>query len=399
MTIRLAKLALEDGTVFTGRAFGASGTSEGEVVFNTSMTGYQEILTDPSYKGQIVTMTYPLIGNYGINRVDVESKHPHVAGFIIKELSPIPSNFRSDCSLEDYLKRYNIIGIEGIDTRALTRRLRISGSMRGILSTEILDDAALVERARSAAQMLGADWVKAVKPCESYGWSEDQGDWGQGEVERGDGLHVVAIDCGAKHNILRHLSERGVKITVLPPDVTAEEILSHNPDGVFVSNGPGDPAVLDYAVEPLLGILAKRIPTFGICLGHQLLGRAVGATTFKLKFGHRGANQPVKNLDTGRVEITSQNHGFAVEPKSLEAAGGIITHINLNDGTVEGFRHSTLPVFCVQYHPEASPGPHDAGYLFDAFMEMMKTKTPPTGERLKQLQRLRDKPNSAPVGS
>jgi carbamoyl-phosphate synthase small subunit len=388
---RIAKLALEDGTVFTGRAFGASGTSGGEVVFNTAMTGYQEILTDPSYKGQIVTMTYPLIGNYGVNRTDIESKCPHVAGFVIRELSPVASNYRSNMTLEQYLLDNNIIGIQGIDTRALTRRLRISGSMRGILSTELLDDAALVQKARSAAQMLGADWVKAVKPCQSYGWTEGQGDWSLGRVERGDGLHVVALDCGAKHNILRHLAERGVKVTVLPPDVSAEDILKLNPDGVFVSNGPGDPAVLDYALNPLVGVLAKRVPTFGICLGHQLLGRAIGARTFKLKFGHRGANQPVKNLDTGRVEITSQNHGFAVEPESLEKSGGIITHLNLNDSTVEGFRHRDLPVFCVQYHPEASPGPHDATYLFDAFMEMMKTKRPPTGARLKQLQALREK--------
>jgi carbamoyl-phosphate synthase small subunit len=382
----VAKLALEDGLVFTGRAFGASGTSEGEVVFNTSMTGYQEILTDPSYKGQIVTMTYPLIGNYGVNRVDVESRRPHVAGFIIRELSPIVSNFRADLSLARYLADHGIIGLTGIDTRALTRRLRISGAMRGILSTEILDDRELVARARSAAQMLGADWVQAVKPCESYGWSEDQGTWGTAPAERGDGLHVVALDCGAKHNILRHLAGRGVRLTVLPPDVMAEAILAHNPDGVFVSNGPGDPAVLDYAVNPLVGVLARRIPTFGICLGHQLLGRAIGAGTFKLKFGHRGANQPVKNLDTGRVEITSQNHGFAVEPQSLEKNGGVITHINLNDGTVEGFRHRELPAFCVQYHPEASPGPHDASYLFDAFMEMIKTRRPPSAERLRQLQ-------------
>jgi carbamoyl-phosphate synthase small subunit len=384
----IAKLALEDGTVFTGRAFGSPGTTEGEVVFNTSMTGYQEILTDPSYKGQIVTMTYPLIGNYGINRQDVESKKPHVAGFIIKELSPIYSNYRADLSLDEYLKQNNILGIEGIDTRALVRKLRISGSMRGILSTEILDDEKLVNKAKHAAAMIGADWVQAVMPKQGYGWDENQGSWREGKVESGDGLHVVALDCGAKMNILRHLAERGVKITVLPGDTTAEEILKHHPDGLFVSNGPGDPAVLDYAVKPIKAVLQK-IPTFGICLGHQLLGLAIGAETYKLKFGHRGGNQPVKNLDTGRVEITSQNHGFAVDQKSLEKAGGIVTHINLNDNTVEGFRHNKLPVFSVQYHPEASPGPHDASYLFDAFIEMMKTKKAPTGKRLAELQALR----------
>ena len=385
----VAKLALEDGTVFTGRAFGQVGTTEGEVVFNTSMTGYQEILTDPSYKGQIVTMTYPLIGNYGINLEDVESKQPHVAGFIVKELSPVYSNYRASMSLDEYLRQNRIIGIEGIDTRALTRKLRISGAMRGVLSTEILDDAQLVARARSAAEMKGADWVQAVKPTSSYGWDEKQGDWGQGKVERGDGLHVVALDCGAKSNILRHLAERGVKVTVLPPDTTADEIMKHKPDGLFVSNGPGDPAVLDYAVKPIQDVLEK-LPTFGICLGHQLLGRAIGASTYKLKFGHRGGNQPVKNLDTGRVEITSQNHGFAVDRESLERQGGVVTHVNLNDGTVEGFRHSKLPVFSVQYHPEASPGPHDAAYLFDAFIEMMKTKKAPTGKRLAELQAMRD---------
>ncbi|MGD0462033.1 MAG: glutamine-hydrolyzing carbamoyl-phosphate synthase small subunit [Tepidisphaeraceae bacterium] len=387
----VAKLALEDGAVFTGRSFGAAGTSEGEVVFNTAMTGYQEILTDPSYKGQIVTMTYPLIGNYGVNRQDVESRQPHVAGFVVKELSPVYSNYRADLSLDEYLKDNQIIGIEGIDTRALTRRIRMSGAMRGILSTEILDDAKLVARARGAAEMTGADWVQAVKPAHGYGWDQDQGPWRLGKVERGDGLHVVALDCGAKQNILRHLIERGIKVTVLPPDVTVEEILKLRPDGLFVSNGPGDPAVLDYAVTPIQGALGK-VPIFGICLGHQLLGRAIGATTYKLKFGHRGANQPVKNLDTGRVEITSQNHGFAVDRQSLEACGGVVTHVNLNDQTVEGFRHKTLPVFCVQYHPEASPGPHDAAYLFDAFVEMMKTKKAPTGERLKELQGLREGP-------
>ncbi len=385
---RLAKLALEDGAVFAGISFGATGTSEGEVVFNTSMTGYQEILTDPSYKGQIVAMTYPLIGNYGINPIDIESRCPHVAGFIIKELAPVHSNYRADLSLAEYLCRNNIIGIQGIDTRALTRKLRISGSMRGVLSTEIMDDAKLIAAARSAANMLGADWVKAVKPAEAYSWDQNQGDWNQGQVERADGLHVVAIDCGAKHNILRNLVERGVRVTVLPPDIASADILRHRPDGLFVSNGPGDPAALDYAVNPLVGVLDK-LPIFGICLGHQLLARAIGARTFKLKFGHRGGNQPVKNLDTGRVEITSQNHGFAVDPQSLESSGGVVTHINLNDNTVEGFRHKTLPIFSVQYHPEASPGPHDASYLFDAFMEMIKSRKAPTAARLAELQSLR----------
>jgi carbamoyl-phosphate synthase small subunit len=381
-----AKLALEDGTVFTGRAFGAPGTSEGEVVFNTAMTGYQEVLTDPSYKGQIVTMTYPLIGNYGINRRDVESARPHVAGFVVKELSPIYSNYRAEMSLDEYLKSNQIVGIEGIDTRALTRRLRISGAMRGILSTQILDDSGLLDRARKAAEMAGADWVQAVKPKDQYSWDQDQGDWRIGEVLRGDGLHVVALDCGAKQNILRHLTQRGVRVSVLPPDVTAEQILDARPDGLFVSNGPGDPAVLDYAVRPIQGVMGK-VPIFGICLGHQLLGRAIGAGTYKLKFGHRGANQPVKNLQTGRIEITSQNHGFAVDRASLEERGGVVTHINLNDQTVEGFRHKTMALFCVQYHPEASPGPHDAAYLFDAFVQMMRTKEAPTTQWLKERQR------------
>ena len=382
-------LVLADGTVLQGIGVGAVGDAVGEVCFNTAMTGYQEILTDPSYKGQIVTMTYPLIGNYGINAQDTESKSPHVAGFVIRELSPVESNFRSTMSLDEYLKQHHVVGIAGIDTRALTRRLRVNGSMRGIISSEILDDAELIKRATASAKMEGADWVQSVKPDSNYGWSEKRSDllgpWQARQTQSGVGLHVVAMDCGAKHNILRNLAERGVKVTVVPPETSGEALLALKPDGLFVSNGPGDPATLDYAINPIKHVIDK-LPIFGICLGHQLLGRAIGAETYKLKFGHRGGNQPVKNLDTGRVEITSQNHGFAVEQTSLEKAGGVVTHINLNDGTVEGFRHAKLPIFSVQYHPEASPGPHDADYLFDAFIEMMKTKKPISGERMLELQ-------------
>ncbi len=380
-----AKLALEDGTVFTGESVGHVGTAEGEVVFNTAMTGYQEVLTDPSYAGQIVTMTYPLMGNYGVNAQDAESNKPHVAGLIVKELPPLHSNHRSSGSLADYLKRHRIVAIAGIDTRALVRRIRVKGAMRGVLSAENFSDIELVQRARSAAEMAGADWVQAVKPSCGYAWHESRGTWSEASAVRGDGLHIVAMDCGAKQNILRHLVDRGVKVTVVPPETAAADILKHKPDGLFVSNGPGDPAVLDYAVNPLKDLYDK-LPVFGICLGHQLLSRALGAKTFKLKFGHRGGNQPVKNLQTGRVEITSQNHGFSVDRKSLEAVGGIVTHVNLNDGTVEGFRHATLPMFSVQYHPEASPGPHDASYLFDQFIEMMNTRQPVPDARIQVLQ-------------
>ncbi len=369
-----AVLALEDGAVFTGHAFGATDRlAEAEVVFNTAMTGYQETLTDPSYKGQIVVMTYPLIGNYGVNAEDVESARPHVAGFVVKELPPIYSNYRASESLDTYLKENGIPGLVGIDTRALVRRIRTAGAMRGVLSTEpTADAAALVEKARHAASMAGADWVQAVKPEKAYGWDTTRGDWTAGKPLDGKGLRVVALDCGAKLNILRHFADRGVEVTVLPPDTPAAEILKLKPDGLFLSNGPGDPAALDYVVNPVREVIGQNVPTFGICLGHQLLARAIGADTFKLKFGHRGGNQPVKNLDTGRVEITSQNHGFAVDRDSLEKAGGVVTHLHLNDQTVAGFRHATLPVFSVQYHPEASPGPHDAAYLFDQFIERMR---------------------------
>ena len=374
----LARLALEDGVVFTGSSIGAESSSVGEAVFNTSMTGYQEILTDPSYAGQIVTMTYPLIGNYGVNEQDVESARPQVAGFVCKELSPVVSNYRANMPLDQYLRENNIVAMEGIDTRALVRRLRSGGVKRAVIAA---GDAAediekLVEMARNAPDMSGADWVKNVKPAAKYDWSQTRGDWRDDPRDRppldGTGLHVVALDCGAKLNILRHFADRGLKVTVLPADATADDVRALKPDGLFVSNGPGDPAAVDYATALVKELIEQKLPTFGICLGHQLLSQAIGAKTFKLKFGHRGGNQPVKDLTTGRVEITSQNHGFAVDQDSLLAAGGEVTHINLNDQTVEGFRHKTLPVFSVQYHPESSPGPHDSSYLFDRFIEAMK---------------------------
>ena len=372
-----AALALEDGAVFTGRAFGAVDRepAAGEAVFNTSMTGYQEILTDPSYAGQIVTMTYPLIGNYGVNERDAESKKPHVAGFVVKELSRVHSNYRASMSLDEYLKLHGIPGLCGIDTRALVRRLRSGGTKRAVLATGDFDAAELVDRAKAAAQMAGADWVTEVKPTASSDWSETRGEWSDDPRDRprqmGEGLHVVALDCGAKHNILRHLKDRGVRVTVMPPDSDPQAIRELKPDGLFISNGPGDPAAVEYATNLVRTLMDDSLPTFGICLGHQLLGRAVGATTYKLPFGHRGGNQPVKDLTTGRVEITSQNHGFALDADSLKSAGGEVTHLNLNDGTIEGFRLTDRPVFSVQYHPESSPGPHDSSYLFDRFIELM----------------------------
>jgi carbamoyl-phosphate synthase small subunit len=390
----IAKLALEDGTLFTGTAFGAVGANAGEVVFNTSLSGYQEILTDPSYKGQIVTMTYPQIGNYGIaDEADYESGQPQVEGFIIKELSPIDSNFRSVETLDAYLKRYNIPGIAGIDTRALVRKLRIQGALKGIICTDqqlVKDDAELVKRANAWPGMAGLDLVKVVAPAKAYAWEANKGDWAQLKDSReAAGCNVVAIDCGLKRNILRNLAQSGGRVTVVPASATAEEILSHKPDGVFVSNGPGDPEPIHYVQESLKKLIGKK-PIFGICLGHQLLGLSMGATTYKLKFGHRGGNQPVRNTGTGKVEITSQNHGFAVDPESLRKRGGEPTHINLNDNTLEGFRHTSEPVFAVQYHPEASPGPHDATYLFDCFREMIKTGRSPTAEQMNEAQKRRN---------
>lgn len=372
-----AKLALEDGTVFTGKAFGARGEVDGEVCFNTSMTGYQEILTDPSYRGQIVAMTYPQIGNYGVNAEDVESAKPHLAGFVVRQRSRRASNFRADGELDDYLVRHGIVAIEGIDTRALVRRLRIHGAMKGVLSTVDLDDRSLVAKANASPGLVGRDLVREVIPGGQVQWHEPLSPWANllpqqttGQPLPPDAPHVVALDYGMKWNIARHLFNMGCRVTVLPGTATAEDVLALEPDGVFLSNGPGDPEPVEYAQRTIGSLLGTK-PIFGICLGHQLLSLACGAKTFKLKFGHRGANQPVLNKATGRVEITCQNHGFAVDADSLPAELEI-THLNLNDNTVEGIRHRKLPAFSVQYHPEASAGPHDSNYLFGQFRRMLE---------------------------
>jgi carbamoyl-phosphate synthase small subunit len=375
---RPAKLALADGTVFTGEAFGADGEVFGEVCFNTSMTGYQEILTDPSYNGQIVTMTYPLIGNTGINSEDVESRGLFLKGFVVRELCREPSNFRSHMSLDDYLRQHGVIGLEGIDTRALVRHIRSRGAMTGVLSTVDFDDASLVRKAKESPTLVGRDLVREVMPAERGEWRERLHDlvkhptaprtWAR-ESQRQP--HVVAIDYGMKWNIPRHLADMGCRVTVVPGTATAADVLALRPDGVFLSNGPGDPEPLQYAVDTIRGVLGKQ-PLFGICLGHQLLGLALGGKTYKLKFGHRGANQPVLDKETGEVEITSQNHGFAIDPESLPKEVEI-THINLNDNTVEGLKHGGLRAFSVQYHPEASAGPHDSHYLFGRFREMLES--------------------------
>jgi carbamoyl-phosphate synthase small subunit len=369
-----ALLALEDGCCFEGTAFGATGTTTGEICFNTSMTGYQEILTDPSYRGQIVTMTYPEIGNYGVNAEDVESHKPHLAGFIVREQSRRASNFRADGQLHDYLVRYGIVGVEGIDTRALVRRIRIRGAMKGVLSTIDLDDASLVAKAGASPGLVGRDLVREVIPEHSVQWTTALSPWtrletGAAAARSADGPHVVALDYGMKWNIARHLYDMGCRVTILPGTATAEDVLACQPDGVFLSNGPGDPEPLTYAQETIRDLLGKK-PIFGICLGHQLLALACGAKTFKLKFGHRGANQPVMSRESGRVEITTQNHGFAVEADSLPDELEV-THLNLNDNTIEGMRHRTHPAFSVQYHPEASAGPHDSSYLFGQFRAML----------------------------
>jgi carbamoyl-phosphate synthase small subunit len=369
-----AILALEDGTVFHGHAAGAEGEARGEVVFNTSMTGYQEVLTDPSYSGQIVTMTCPEIGNYGVSSEDVESRGPQVAGFIIRDESPVASNWRSERTLRDYLVENRIVAISDIDTRALTRQLRSGGVMRGVIGTGSgLDPKALVERARAIPPMEGSDLVSGVTTTTAFDWTqEDPDEFGITPARRAKRrLKIAAYDFGMKWNIMRRLSAHGCDVRVYPAKTPASELLASNPDGVFLSNGPGDPAPLTYAIDNAKTLVESNVPVFGICLGHQILGLAMGGSTYKLKFGHRGANHPVKKLATGKVEITSQNHGFAVDPATLPEDVEV-THLNLYDKTVEGLRHKTRPVFCVQYHPEASPGPHDADYLFDDFLELIE---------------------------
>jgi len=357
-----ALLVLEDGTVFEGLSFGAEGESCGEVVFNTSMAGYQEILTDPSYKGQIVTMTYPLIGNYGINAQDSESERPFVEGFVVREYSKIASNWRGDETLARFLMKNGIVGIEGIDTRYLTLHIREKGAMQAVLSTKDLDAKSLLEKARKAPSLVGRDLVKDVSGIASRNWKSSS---------KAKGLKVTVIDCGAKFNIMRQLALRNCRVSVVGANTPADAILRGKPDGVLLSNGPGDPAAVEYVVATTRGLIGK-VPLFGICLGHQMLGLALGGTTYKLKFGHHGGNQPVKDVKTGRVAITVQNHGFCVDLDSLNKKDIEVTHVNLNDNTLEGMRHKKLPLFSVQFHPEAAPGPHDAQYLFDDFIKMMK---------------------------
>lgn len=396
----IGRIALEDGSVFAGQAFGAIGRGicqTAEIVFNTAMTGYQEAITDPSYSGQILVFTAPLIGNTGVNDEDVESARVQVSGVVVRELARLHSNFRAQMDLSGYLAAAGVLGVTGVDTRALTRRLRVRGVMNAAITdvpVEQLADSALVTAAKNAPDMSGQNLVPLVGCSSKSTWTETLGDWSPGTTERNNRFRVVALDCGAKRNILRNLADRGCEVMVVPHDVSASDLRQkfdrREADGLFVSNGPGDPAAVEKTIATLREVVGKSstcVPTFGICLGHQLLSLAVGAKTFKLKFGHRGLNQPVLNLLDARVEITSQNHGFAVDPESLKAVGGQPTHINLNDGTLAGFCMTDRPVFAVQHHPEASPGPHDSSYLFDAFVAMMASKAPLTRQDLKAIRR------------
>ena len=383
-----AILALEDGSVFHGAGFGARATACGEVCFNTSMSGYQEILTDPSYKGQIVTMTYPHIGNYGVNALDVESWQPHVAGFVVRELSPVASNWRADFSLAEYLEQHGIPAIQEIDTRALTKKLRVRGALKGFISTREISAAAAVAEAKNWRGLVGVDYAREVTHSKPFLWDPDDSQSGNFNLVHGPAagdaralrdplpaadIPIVAYDFGMKYNILRRLRQHGFKVQVVPATTPATEALKYQPAGIFLSNGPGDPAALPYAAAAVSDLVKTGIPIFGICLGHQILGLAFGGRTFKLKFGHRGANQPVKDLETGRVEITAQNHGFAVDAASLPGDVSV-NRINLNDQTVEGLRHKSKPIYCVQYHPEASPGPHDSTPLFAEFRTLIEKR-------------------------
>lgn len=366
-----AMIGLEDGTVLTGESFTGPGEAVGEIVFNTSMSGYQEVLTDPSYTGQMVTMTYPLIGNYGVNDDDMESRTVHPGAFVVREYQDIPSNFRATATLAEFLQKYNILGVTGVDTRKLTRIIRTVGALKAVISTSDLDGDSLVKRAKEWSGLVGQDMVKNVTVEKSYQWKDNAPHEESGFANAPEGaMKVVAFDFGIKYNQIRLLTKRGCFVQVVPATTSAEEVLALNPDGVFLSNGPGDPAGVEGVVENIRNILGKK-PVFGICLGHQMLGLAYGGSTYKLKFGHRGGNQPVKDLTTGKVEITSQNHGFCVDPESLPEDVEV-THINLNDGSLEGMRHKKFPAFSVQYHPEHAPGPHDAEYLFDRFVDLMK---------------------------
>jgi carbamoyl-phosphate synthase small subunit len=376
MNSHTATLALEDGRIFRGRAFGDFVERTGELIFNTSLSGYQEIFTDPSYCGQIVVLTNPEIGNYGLNSLDAESSRPFIEGLVVREYSPMASNWRSEVIIDEYLRRYGVPAISEIDTRALVRHLRDRGSMRAVLSSSDHDEKSLVEKARRVPSMVGLDLAQVVTCKEPFGWTEPSPDIffnkSGPKPENLRRFRIVAYDFGIKYNILRQLTDIGCDVTVVPAQTSAEEALYMNPDGIFLSNGPGDPEPVTYAIAAIRQLLGRK-PIFGICLGHQLLGLALGGKTFKLKFGHHGGNQPVKNLETGRVEITAQNHGFAVDPESLKSSEVVVTHINLNDHTCEGLRHKSLPVFSVQYHPEASPGPHDASYHFRDFIRLMSS--------------------------